>query len=175
MSTISHNPLASINLKMTEELKEVIIQAAQLRMMSVNTYLTNLAYDNAKQVISEYETLKLSNEERDRFHYSTIHRNQLKRLKWLCVSIYPIPIARLIRLAVDKSAQRKGLGEWLVMDAFKRCVKLSKKIGIFGLVVDAKHERAKKFYFQYGFHELNAQSLTLFIPTKTIVAMMASN
>jgi len=52
---------------MTEELKEVIIQAAQLRMMSVNTYLTNLAYDNAKQVISEYETLKLSNEERDRF------------------------------------------------------------------------------------------------------------
>jgi len=61
------------------------------------------------------------------------------------------------------------------MDAFKRCVKLSKEIGIFGLVVDAKHERAKKFYFQYGFHELNAQSLTLFIPTKTIVAMMAPN
>jgi uncharacterized protein (DUF1778 family) len=36
-------------------------------MMPVNTYLINLAYDNAKQVISEYETLRLSNEERDRF------------------------------------------------------------------------------------------------------------
>ena len=36
-------------------------------MMSVNAYLINLAYGNAKQVISEYETLKLSNEERDRF------------------------------------------------------------------------------------------------------------
>jgi len=67
MSTISHNLLTSLNLKMTEEFKEVIIRAAQLKMMSVNTYLTNLAYDNAKQVISEYETLKLSNEERDRF------------------------------------------------------------------------------------------------------------
>jgi len=42
-------------------------------------------------------------------------------------------------------------------------------------VADLIHERAKKFYFQYGFHELNAQSLTLFIPTKTIVAMMAPN
>ncbi len=67
MSTISYNPLTSIDLKMTPEFKEVIIRAAQLKMMSVNTYLINLAYDNAKQVISEYETLKLSNEERDRF------------------------------------------------------------------------------------------------------------
>lgn len=83
---------------------------------------------------------------------------------------YPIPIARLSRLAVDKTAQGKGLGEWLVMDAFKRCVKLSKEIGIFGLVVDAKHENAKTFYLQYGFHELATQSLTLFIPTKTIIA-----
>jgi len=67
MSTLSHNLLANINLKMTEEFKEVIIRAAQLKMMSVNAYLTHLAYDNAKQVISEYETLRLSNEERDRF------------------------------------------------------------------------------------------------------------
>ncbi|RKZ91810.1 MAG: hypothetical protein DRR19_06220 [Candidatus Parabeggiatoa sp. nov. 1] len=36
-------------------------------MKPVNTYLINLAYDNAKQVNSEYETLRLSNEERDRF------------------------------------------------------------------------------------------------------------
>ncbi len=67
MNTISHNLLASINLEMTPEFKEVIVRAAQLKMMSVNAYLTNIAYDNAKQVISEYETLKLSNEERDRF------------------------------------------------------------------------------------------------------------
>jgi len=67
MTTISHNPLTSINLRITPEFKEVIVRAAQLKMMSVNAYLINLAYDNAKQVISEYETLRLSNEERDRF------------------------------------------------------------------------------------------------------------
>ena len=59
--------MTSINLEMTQEFKEVIVRAAQLKMMSVNSYLTSLAYDNAKQVISEYETLRLSNEERDRF------------------------------------------------------------------------------------------------------------
>ncbi len=41
MSTISHNQLASINLKMTPDFKEVIVRAAQLKMMSVNAYLTN--------------------------------------------------------------------------------------------------------------------------------------
>lgn len=51
---------------------------------------------------------------------------------------YPIPIARLSRLAVDKTAQGKGLDEWLVMDALKRCVNISKEIGIFGLVVVLK-------------------------------------
>jgi uncharacterized protein (DUF1778 family) len=50
---------------MTEEFKEVIVRATQ--MIPINTYLINLAYENAKQVISEYETLRLSNEERDRF------------------------------------------------------------------------------------------------------------
>jgi uncharacterized protein (DUF1778 family) len=67
MSTISYNQQASINLKMNPEFKEVIVRAAQLNMMSVNAYLINLAYDNAKQVILEHENLKLSNEERDRF------------------------------------------------------------------------------------------------------------
>jgi uncharacterized protein (DUF1778 family) len=67
MSTISYNQQASINLKMNPEFKEVIVRAAQLNMMSVNAYLINLAYDNAKQVILEHEHLKLSNEERDCF------------------------------------------------------------------------------------------------------------
>jgi len=88
---------------------------------------------------------------------------------------YPIPIVRLSRLAVDKTVQGKGLGEGLLMDAFQRCVNFSKEIGIFGLIVDAKHEKAKKFYLQYGFHELTNQPLTLFIPTKTIKAMMVEN
>lgn len=67
MSTLSYNQQTSINLTMTPEFKEVIVRAAQLNMMSVNAYLINLAYDNAKQVILEHENLKLSNEERDSF------------------------------------------------------------------------------------------------------------
>ncbi len=60
-------PLSRIDIRMTSEIKQTIIRAAQLSMVSVNTYLINTAYDNAKKVISEHETLMLSNEERDRF------------------------------------------------------------------------------------------------------------
>jgi uncharacterized protein (DUF1778 family) len=67
VNTMPHSQVAIISLKMSPEFKEAIVQAAQLKMMSVNAYMINLAYENAKQVISEHETLRLSNEERDRF------------------------------------------------------------------------------------------------------------
>lgn len=76
---------------------------------------------------------------------------------------YPIPVARLTRLGVDKSVQGKGLGEYLLMAALKRCYDISQEIAMFGVVVDAKHEQAKKFYVKYGFEALTAQPLTLFV------------
>jgi len=146
----------------------------------LNNYLKKFARQNAQNNISQTFVVVSHKDSKKilgfySFNAGSIEFNTLPQDIYKKLPKYPIPIARLSRLAVDKSAQKKGLGEWLVMDAFKRCVKLSKEIGIFGLVVDAKHERAKKFYFQYGFHELNTQSLTLFIPTKTIIAMMAPN
>jgi GNAT superfamily N-acetyltransferase len=143
----------------------------------LNNYLKRFARQNAKNNISQ--TFVIVSHKDDKkilgfysFSVGSIEFHSLPQDIYKRLPKYPIPIARLSRLAVDKTAQGKGLGEWLVMDAFKRCVNISKEIGIFGLVVDAKHERAKKFYFQYGFHELTAQSLTLFIPTKTITDMI---
>jgi len=43
---------------------------------------------------------------------------------------YPIPMARLTRLAVDQSMQRQGLGEFLLIESLQRCVKLAKEMGI---------------------------------------------
>jgi GNAT superfamily N-acetyltransferase len=85
---------------------------------------------------------------------------------------YPIPVVRLTRLAVAKRFQGRGLGQSLLMDALARYVKLSKEIGILGLIVNAKHERAKQFYLKYDFQELAVHSLTLFLPTRSIMAMM---
>ncbi len=81
---------------------------------------------------------------------------------------FPIPIARLGRLAVDDTAQGKGMGEDLLMHALHRCVALSDEIGMLAVVVDAKHDKARQFYLRYGFEELPDQPLVLFIAASTI-------
>lgn len=86
---------------------------------------------------------------------------------------YPIPVARLTRLGVDKSSQGKGLGEYLLMAALKRCYDVSQEIAMYGVVVDAKHEAAKNFYVKYGFKELTTQPLTLFV-TRSYIEQLVS-
>ena len=72
-----------------------------------------------------------------------------------------IPVALLGRLAIDKKYQGQGLGDFLLMDALKRSLELSKKIGIMAVVVDAINESACRFYQQYGFKILTQQRLFL--------------
>jgi predicted GNAT family N-acyltransferase len=83
---------------------------------------------------------------------------------------YPIPIIRIGRLAVEKQLQGQGVGEYLLMDALHRCASHAKEIGIYGVVVDAKHQKAKNFYLKYGFVELTKSPLTLFVSIKDITA-----
>ncbi len=56
---------------------------------------------------------------------------------------FPVPVARLARLAVDLRQQRLGLGDLLLADALQRCLRLSAEIGMVGVIVDAKDERAR--------------------------------
>ena len=81
---------------------------------------------------------------------------------------YPVPIARICRLAVDESHQKQGIGEFLLFNAFSNILESAKKIAIYAIVVDAKDAEAKAFYKQYGFIELQRSALTLFLPLKTI-------
>jgi GNAT superfamily N-acetyltransferase len=75
---------------------------------------------------------------------------------------YPlIPVALLGRLAIDKKYQGQGLGDFLLMDALKRSLELSKQIGIMAIVVDAMNESVCRFYQQYGFKLLTYQRLFL--------------
>jgi GNAT superfamily N-acetyltransferase len=81
---------------------------------------------------------------------------------------YPIPIARIARLAVDLASQKKRVGERLLMDGLYRTAHLAKELGMFGVIVDAKDEKARDFYFKYGFSELINKPLTLILPIKSI-------
>jgi GNAT superfamily N-acetyltransferase len=81
---------------------------------------------------------------------------------------HPVPVAHLGRLAVDQAAQGRGLGEELLMDALRRCLELSDKLGIFAVEVMALDASAKRFYLKYGFVPLLDHELHLYFPIKTV-------
>lgn len=85
---------------------------------------------------------------------------------------YPVPVARLGRLAVAKSLQGQGLGAILLADALKRTVHASEVIAVYAVVVDALNDHAAAFYEQFGFIRLPNQPLTLFLPLDTLKAAM---
>src|SRR3989339_409373 len=64
---------------------------------------------------------------------------------------YPMPVALLGRLAIDKRAQGRRYGELLLLDALKRILDASMILGCTGIIVDAKDESAERFYTRYGF------------------------
>jgi GNAT superfamily N-acetyltransferase len=75
-----------------------------------------------------------------------------------------VPGVRLGRLAVDRSVQRQGLGEILLVDAIRRANHVTTHIGVHALFVDAKDEQAARFYRAYGFKPFPDNPLVLFLP-----------
>ena len=80
---------------------------------------------------------------------------------------YPVPAARLARLAVARSEQGHGLGEALLQDAVQRCLQLRAELGVRVLLVDAKDERAAAFYASFGLRTVDTASLILYLPLGT--------
>ena len=80
---------------------------------------------------------------------------------------YSIPAALIGRFAVDKKYQGKGFAKKLLANAICRAVDMSKVIGIYAIIVDAKDENVAKFYQKLGFVPLDHSSLHLYLPIKT--------
>jgi len=86
---------------------------------------------------------------------------------------FPLPIARLARLAVDRSQQGNGIGAGLLYDALARCLHVAEDLGIAALIIDAKDEKAKAFYSRYEFVALPDQPLTLWLPLPALRKLLA--
>jgi GNAT superfamily N-acetyltransferase len=67
------------------------------------------------------------------------------------------------RLAVDRIAQRRGLGQLMLADAIARTRSTIEEVAGIGLVVDALHERAADFYRSFGFEAFKDDPLRLFL------------
>lgn len=81
---------------------------------------------------------------------------------------YPAPILRIGRLAVDIQHQGEGIGQDLLAFALRLAVEFSQRVGMYAVVVDAKHDKAKAFYLKLGFICCEDNSLCLYLPIATI-------
>ena len=81
---------------------------------------------------------------------------------------YPIPVARLGRLGVDRRESGQGLGSMLLRHALRLSATLAEQIGLHAVVVDAKHAEAAGFYAHFGFQPFQDSGLKLFLPLSVI-------
>lgn len=70
---------------------------------------------------------------------------------------YPLPVLRLARLAVDRTAQGRGMGSLLLVTVFELAHELARTVGCAGVVVDAKPS-AVSFYARLGFRPMDVRS-----------------
>lgn len=81
---------------------------------------------------------------------------------------YPAPVLRIGRLAVDAQHQGSGVGQDLLAFALRLAVEFSQRVGLYAVVVDAKHDQAKAFYVKLGFIVCVDNPLSLYLPVATL-------
>ena len=141
---------------------------------SLNEYLKKYAWQNFKKNVG-VTILAFEEGSRDKIlGYYTVSMAQID-FEHLPLELskglprYPVPAMRIGRIAVDRSAQAKGVGSALLKDALRRAVALSTEVGTSAVLVDAINEQAKGFYEHYGFVALNDLPSALVLPVATIV------
>ena len=85
---------------------------------------------------------------------------------------YEVPIFRLGRLAVAVIMPGKGLGGDLLLAAGARALAVAREVGGVALAIDAKDERAARWYERFGALRLLDDPLKLVLPLETVAAAL---
>lgn len=83
---------------------------------------------------------------------------------------HDVPGYRLARLATHIELQGLGIGGQLLAAAARRCILAAAEVGGVVLIIDAKNERAAKWYAGYGAQPLQDAPLTLVMSLATFVS-----
>jgi hypothetical protein len=83
------------------------------------------------------------------------------------------PVTLLDRRAVDRSAGGQGVGEFLLVDALRGSLEAAQQIAAMAMIVDAKDERAERFYRHFDFQPFQQTPLRLFLPMAQIARLFA--
>ena len=138
--------------------------------LALNTFLQRLARQQAKRDFNRTYVAVAQGESRIRGYYA-VSSASVDFENWpadLRLPRYPVPVARIGRLAVDLREQGQGVGAALLRHAMHMAASLAQQIGLYAVVVDAKNEAAAAFYARYGFQRFDNQGLTLFLTTAVI-------
>jgi GNAT superfamily N-acetyltransferase len=81
---------------------------------------------------------------------------------------HPVPSFLLARLAVTHSERGKGLGRYLLLDAFDRCLRVAREVAFRAIEVEAIDDQAAVFYTKFGFLPFPTDSHHLAIAIETV-------
>lgn len=85
---------------------------------------------------------------------------------------YPLPAVLIGKLAIDKTAQKQGLGTALLFNALKRATMVAEEIGVFLIEIKAVNERAKNLYVKIGFLEMLDEPIKLYFGIKKVRGLL---
>jgi len=83
---------------------------------------------------------------------------------------HDVPRFRLARIAIDVRCQGQGIGGQLLAAAARRCLRASAEVGGVVFIIDAKNDRAARWYASYGAVPLGDQPLTLVMSLASFAA-----
>lgn len=158
-----------IIVKSIEEVESMALQEFSCGIDELDTYLKEYAKQNHKKCIGKsFIAIK---ENRVIGYYTLsmacIEFNEVPEGYNRGIPKYPVPVAKIGRLAVDAQFQGKKIGTALLIDALKKILEATKTVAAYAVVVDAKNDSAKRFYEGFGFMKYKSD-LSLYLPMKTI-------
>jgi len=136
---------------------------------SLNTYIQRYARQNIKNRINRVFIASPVDSVKTIVGYYTlsagsISGDDLPLAQKRRLPNYPIPVALLGRLAVDKQYQGLRVGSILLADAVQRVEQASEVLAVYAIVVDALNSSVAEFYQSFGFIPFVNQPLKLFLP-----------
>lgn len=160
-----------------EELNSTHIRALfKCEHESLNYYITTIASQDIKRDLTK--CFVLVDEKNIVKAYYTLSAASIPtedipiEFKKRIPKAYSIPAILIGRLARDISMHGSGCGEYLLVNAFKRIVKLTESLGVMAVVVDPIDDKAISFYQKYGFVLL--ESGKMFKTMKSIRTFVAA-
>lgn len=165
------------NVKIEELSKHHDRKGFYCEVEALNHYLKTMALQHHSRDIAKTHVLTFEDDSGPVIAYATLNvceldlsaEKQTPLLKKLPINA---PAVRLCRLAVDKEHQGKGLGQYMLGFTLSKALEVSQNVGCSGIVVDAKDESAQTFYEQFGFISFTSNPLRLFLPMRTITALV---